>query len=102
MVGSVDDADSAPPLHPAGRAHGVGVTGSRSSPTGHAPTATVDSETYPLGGAMADQACSACGGTGGTFKTEYSIELDSNGNQVSVARQTYSPCSNCGGSGRIG
>lgn len=50
---------------------------------------------------MPDQPCHACGGTGGTFKTEYTYELDENGNTVAVARQIYSQCSRCGGSGRL-
>jgi hypothetical protein len=51
---------------------------------------------------MPDQPCSACGGSGSTFKTEYTYELDANGKTVAVARQVYGQCSNCGGSGRIG
>ncbi|MFC1418565.1 hypothetical protein [Streptacidiphilus cavernicola] len=50
---------------------------------------------------MADRPCNACGGSGGTFKIEYTYESDGKGGMVPVARQIYSPCSNCGGSGRI-
>lgn len=50
---------------------------------------------------MPDQPCSACGGRGGTFKTEYTVVTGPDGKQTTVTRQIYSPCSSCGGSGRI-
>lgn len=48
-----------------------------------------------------EQTCNGCGGTGMTDKIVYEIELDENGNQKAVARHIMTPCSRCGGSGRL-
>ncbi|WP_160311583.1 hypothetical protein [Streptacidiphilus melanogenes] len=50
---------------------------------------------------MPDQPCNACSGQGGTDKVEYTYETDSDGKLVAQEHRYYSPCTSCGGSGRI-
>jgi hypothetical protein len=51
---------------------------------------------------MGGQQCGACGGYGVTEKIEYTYERDAGGNDTAVEHRYISPCTSCGGSGRIG
>lgn len=47
------------------------------------------------------QSCYGCGGSGGTQKTEATVELDEEGGMVSRTNTFWSPCSQCQGSGTV-
>lgn len=50
---------------------------------------------------MAEQSCSACGGTGITTKVDYGFERDADGKEVQTRHEYQSQCSSCGGTGKI-
>lgn len=45
--------------------------------------------------------CSSCAGAKGTEKTQHTVEVDAQGNQVAVEHRYWSPCNGCGGAGTV-
>ncbi|MER7765205.1 hypothetical protein [Streptomyces sp. NPDC097619] len=51
---------------------------------------------------MREETCAACGGTGLTDHTEYSVATDDNGHQRPVVRRWIGACRTCHGTGSTG
>lgn len=50
---------------------------------------------------MAEKPCYKCAGSGVTEKTEHTVVTDEKGVQTPQKHQFTSPCSACGGSGKV-